>query len=59
MYLLPTCTTGAVQITVRDPNILAMNNANDEAPHFTVSIVVPVVRHPVFNIFFYTKEQFM
>jgi len=59
MYLLPTITTGPVQITVYDPNTLAMNSANDEAPQFTVFIIVPVFRHPVFNIFSYTKKQFV
>jgi len=58
MYLLSTITTGPVQITVYDPNTLAINSAKDEAPHFTVFIIVPVVRHPVFNVFSYTKKQF-
>jgi hypothetical protein len=46
-------------MTVRGPNTLAMKSANDEAPHFTVLIIVLVARHPVFNIFFYMKKQFM
>jgi len=58
-YLLSPCTTGPVQITVRDPNTLAMNSTNGEAPHFTVFIIVPIVSHPVFNIFFYIKKHFM
>jgi hypothetical protein len=56
MYFLPTFTTDPVQITARDPNTLAMNSANDEAPHFSVFIIVPVVKHPVFNIFYIKKQ---